>query len=140
MPQDILKLQPVLLEGDWDVHKWEFWFRSSDLSPAVQELAQQGIMHGQINGASVFHISQEYQNLLTTAQQDLQQALIQQWPETRFSLQYDALTELSPYQLQRQRKQQAHECAATLIQQEPVVQKLTNIFNASITDIQLKLS
>ncbi|MFI7913879.1 DNA polymerase III subunit gamma/tau, partial [Acinetobacter baumannii] len=42
MPQDILKLPSQTLEGEWTLEKWEFWFRNSQLSPAVQELAQHG--------------------------------------------------------------------------------------------------
>lgn len=65
MPQDILQLQPQQLAGEWTVEKWEYWFRSSGLSPAVQELAQQGLMAGQINAESVFMIPQRYEQLLT---------------------------------------------------------------------------
>src|SRR5690606_40070583 len=50
MPQDILKIPEQTLEGEWSVEKWEYWFRNSQLSPAVQELAQYGVMTGQMNG------------------------------------------------------------------------------------------
>ncbi|MFX5591053.1 DNA polymerase III subunit gamma/tau, partial [Acinetobacter baumannii] len=53
MPQDILKIPEQALDGEWSVEKWEYWFRNSQLSPAVQELAQYGVMTGQINGESV---------------------------------------------------------------------------------------
>ena len=63
MPQDILQIPVQDMQGEWTVEKWEFWFRNSQLSPAVQELAQYGIMTGQINAASVFHIPERYQPL-----------------------------------------------------------------------------
>ncbi|TCM66999.1 DNA polymerase-3 subunit gamma/tau [Acinetobacter calcoaceticus] len=138
MPQDILALKPQQLEGAWDVYKWEYWFRSSALPPAVQELAQQGIMTGQINGASVFHISPEYENLLAKAQLDLQNVLIAQWPQTRFSLDYEAIAETTPFMLQNQRKQQAYQCASDLLHQEPVLKKLINVFDGQLHNIQLK--
>ncbi len=46
MPQDILRLTPQQLDGEWTVEKWEYWFRNSTLTPAVQELAQQGAYDG----------------------------------------------------------------------------------------------
>ncbi|HFF4881222.1 TPA: DNA polymerase III subunit gamma/tau, partial [Acinetobacter baumannii] len=82
MPQDILKLPSQTLEGEWTLEKWEFWFRNSQLSPAVQELAQHGVMTGEIGGNTVFHIPQEYENMLTQLQQALIEALKQQWPNT----------------------------------------------------------
>jgi hypothetical protein len=48
MPQDILKLREQVLEGEWNLEKWEYWFRTSQLSPAVQELAQHGVMQGKL--------------------------------------------------------------------------------------------
>ena len=75
MPQNILQLQPQQLVGEWTVEKWEYWFRSSGLSPAVQELAQQGLMAGQINAESVFMIPQRYEQLLTQLRHVLEDAL-----------------------------------------------------------------
>lgn len=138
MPQDILALAPQQLDGEWDVHKWEYWFRSSGLPPAVQELAQQGLMTGQINGASVFHTTQQYENLLAQAQFDLQQALSNQWPDTRFSVEYKEIAEITPFILQNQRKEKAFQCATDLLHQEPVVKSLVETFEAELNDIQIK--
>src|SRR5690606_9095014 len=79
MPQDILQIPVQDMQGEWTVEKWEFWFRNSQLSPAVQELAQYGIMTGQIEGESIFHIPEQYQPLLTQLQHTLEAALKQQW-------------------------------------------------------------
>ncbi|WP_326518162.1 DNA polymerase III subunit gamma/tau [Acinetobacter sp. CAAS 2-6] len=138
LPQQILQLAPQELNGEWTVEKWEYWFRNSDLSPALQELAQQGVMSGEINGVSVFHIPQEYENLLSQQQQSLQDALAVQWPETRFSVQYGTLEQTTPYMMQNVRKEKAYQRAAELLQQEPAVQKLIELFDAEIQNIQLK--
>ncbi|WP_432211555.1 DNA polymerase III subunit gamma/tau, partial [Acinetobacter variabilis] len=82
MPQDILQIPVQDMQGEWTVEKWEFWFRNSQLSPAVQELAQYGIMTGHINAASVFHIPERYQPLLSQLQHHLEAALREQWPQT----------------------------------------------------------
>lgn len=138
LPQQILQLAPQELNGEWTVEKWEYWFRNSELSPALQELAQQGVMSGEINGVSVFHIPQEYENLLSQQQQSLQDALAVQWPETRFSVQYGTLEQTTPYMMQNVRKEKAYQRAAELLQQEPAVQKLIELFDAEIQNIQLK--
>lgn len=138
LPQQILQLAPQELNGEWTVEKWEYWFRNSELSPALQELAQQGVMSGEINGVSVFHIPQEYENLLSQQQQSLQEALAVQWPETRFSVQYGTLQQTTPYMMQNVRKEKAYQRAAELLQQEPAVQKLIELFDAEIQNIQLK--
>lgn len=137
-PQQILALAPQQLEGHWTLEKWEYWFRSSTLPPAVQELAQQGVMNGEINGACVFHISKQYENLLVNAQYDLQQALIAQWPKTRFSLDFDAVSETTPFMLQQQRKQRAFSRATEMLHAEPVIQNLREVFDAQVQNIQLK--
>jgi DNA polymerase-3 subunit gamma/tau len=59
MPQEILKLSAEVLDGEWTLEKWEYWFRNSQLSPAVQELAQHGLMSGQIDGLCTFTIPQQ---------------------------------------------------------------------------------
>lgn len=96
MPQDILKLSPQVLEGEWTLEKWEYWFRNSQLSPAVQELAQHGVMTGEIGGNTIFHIPQEYENMLTQLQQGLIDALNEQWPNTQFTVEYGALNTSTP--------------------------------------------
>ncbi|WP_353142792.1 DNA polymerase III subunit gamma/tau [Acinetobacter pragensis] len=138
MPQDILKLQPQQLEGEWTVDKWEYWFRSSELSPALQELAQHGLMMGEIDGKSTFHIPQKYERLVTQMQHLLEQALHLQWPSTYFDVKYEALEELTPYALQHERKGKAFQRASELLHSEPVVKSLLTAFDGKLENIQLK--
>ncbi|QIO05709.1 DNA polymerase III subunit gamma/tau [Acinetobacter shaoyimingii] len=138
LPQDILKLQPQELSGEWTLDKWEYWFRQSDLSPAVQELAQQGIMSGQIDGASTFTIPAEYEQMLTQLQHVLEGELKKQWPHTVFHVQYKEITTTTPYTLQAERKERAFNRASELLHAEPVVKSLVEAFEGEIHQIQLK--
>ena len=138
MPQEILRVQEQVLEGEWTLGKWEYWFRQSELSPAVQELAQHGVMTGHIDAESIFHIPEQYQQLLGQSQHSLEQALKKQWPNTLFKIEYGAVTETTPYILQHQRKEQAHGRAVELLQTEPVVRDLIQGFDAELQNIQLK--
>ncbi|KYQ84114.1 DNA polymerase III subunit gamma/tau [Acinetobacter sp. NRRL B-65365] len=138
MPQDILKLREQSLEGEWNLEKWEYWFRTSQLSPAVQELAQHGIMQGQINGASIFLIPQEYEGMLSQLQHGLEDALKAQWPQTHFNVQYGAVDSNTPLLMQNQRKQKAFNRAVELLHQEPTIKSLVETFDAELHNIQLK--
>ena len=86
----------------------------------------------------MFHIPQEYENLLSQQLQSLHHALAVQWRETRFSVQYGTLEQTTPYMMQNVRKEKAYQRAAELLQQEPAVQKLIELFDAEIQNIQLK--
>lgn len=138
MPQDILKIPEQMLEGEWSVEKWEYWFRNSQLSPAVQELAQYGVMSGQINGQSIFHIPEQYQQLLTQLQHTLEAALQQQWPQTHFQVKFESVDQLTPYTMQHQRKARAFKRAEELLQAEPAVRDLLQQFDGELQNIQLK--
>ena len=138
MPQDILRLQPQVLEGEWTLDKWEYWFRHSELSPAVQELAQHGVMTGQINAESVFHIPEQYQQLLTQLQHALESALKEQWSKPLFKVQYENVDDTTPYILQQQRKQRAYQRAENLLHQEPIVKDILQNFDGELHNIQLK--
>lgn len=138
MPQDILQLQPQQLVGEWTVEKWEYWFRSSGLSPAVQELAQQGLMAGQINAESVFMIPQRYEQLLTQLRHVLEDALKAEWPQTRFDVKYAEVETITPYTMQAQRKQKAFQRAYELLQNEDTVKGLVQTFEGELHNIQLK--
>lgn len=138
MPQDILRLKPQVLEGEWTVDKWEYWFRNSELSPAVQELAQQGLMTGQINGDSTFHIPKQYEALLTQLQHTLEQALKTQWSGTHFQVHYAEVATTTPYSMQNERKEKAYARAAELLHAEPAVKELLQNFEGEIQNIQLK--
>ena len=137
-PQQILQLSPQTLEGAWDVDKWEYWFRNSQLSPAVQELAQHGIMTGQINASSIFYIPQKYEKLLMQLQHTLQSALLEQWPQTQLSVEYRETQEITPFELQNERKVRAFDRAAEMLHGESVVKDLMNAFQGEIQNIQLK--
>ncbi|WP_151812135.1 DNA polymerase III subunit gamma/tau [Acinetobacter bereziniae] len=137
-PQQILTLQSQDLEGDWTVDKWEYWFRNSSLSLAVQELAQHGLMMGMINGQSIFQTSPKYEKLLNQAQHDLEAALKQQWSQTIFTVQYGEVESITPYMMQKERKVRAFDRAAEMLQQEPVVKSLIDAFDGQIENIQLK--
>ncbi|MDN5511072.1 DNA polymerase III subunit gamma/tau [Acinetobacter sp.] len=138
MPQDILRLKPQVLEGEWTVDKWEYWFRNSELSPAVQELAQQGVMTGQINGDSTFHIPKQYEALLTQLQHTLEQALKTQWSGTHFQVHYADVETTTPYSMQSERKEKAYARAAELLHAEPAVKEILQNFEGEIQNIQLK--
>lgn len=138
MPQDILKLTPQQLEGAWTVDKWEYWFRNSTLSPAVQELAQQGIMLGQIDGESFFQIPPKYEQLLNQQQHALAQALKDQWPNTHFQVNYVEVDISTPYELQNERKQRAYARASELLHKESAVKDILQNFDGELQNIQLK--
>ncbi len=138
MPQDILKVPEQDLTGEWTLEKWEYWFRQSDLSPALQELAQHGLMQGEINAESVFIIAPQYEQLLTSLQSHLEQALHATWPKTRFSVKYQDISTTTPYHLQAQRKQLAQQRAVELLQNEPVVKDLISQFDATLDNVQIK--
>ncbi len=138
MPQDILKILEQALEGEWTVEKWEYWFRNSQLSPAVQELAQYGIMVGSINAASTFHVPEQYQQLLTQLQHNLEAALKAQWSQTVFSVKFEDVEQLTPYTMQHDRKARAFKRAEELLHAEPAVQDLLKQFDGELHNIQLK--
>ena len=137
-PQQILSLKNQTLEGEWTVDKWEYWFRNSELSPAVQELAQHGLMTGTINAQSVFQIPQKYEKLLGQAQFDLEAALKQQWENTVFSVEYGEIASTTPYMMQNERKAKAFHRAAEMLHQEAVVKSLVDAFDGQLHNIQLK--
>ena len=138
MPQDILQIPVQDMQGEWTVEKWEFWFRNSQLSPAVQELAQYGIMTGQINAASVFHIPERYQPLLSQLQHHLEAALREQWPQTIFQVKFEDVEQLTPYTMQLERKVRAFKRAEELLHAEPAVRDLLEQFDGELHNIQLK--
>lgn len=138
MPQDILKLAEQELEGEWTLEKWEYWFRTSQLSPAVQELAQYGLMSGNIDGISTFHIPQQYEGMLSQLQHALESEIKLRWPNTQFTVKYGKVDEITPYIKQIERKEKAFQRAIDLLQQNPVVKDLLNTFDGQLQNIQLK--
>jgi len=139
MPQDILKLQEQVLEGEWTLEKWEFWFRGSQLSPAVQELAQYGLMTGQIDGTSIFIIPQQYEGMLSQLQHALESELITRWPNTQFKVQYGEVASITPFIKQSERKEKAFQRAVSLMSENKVVKSLLDTFDAELQNVNLKL-
>lgn len=138
MPQDILRLTPQQLNGEWTVEKWEYWFRNSTLTPAVQELAQQGVMTGQIDGESLFQIPPKYEQLLNQLQHALEQALKNEWPNTHFQVKYAEVEATTPYSLQNERKEKAYARASELLHAESAVKDILQNFEGELQNIQLK--
>lgn len=137
-PQQILALKLQVLEGEWTVEKWEYWFRNSSLSPAVQELAQHGLMTGDVNGQSIFQISQKYEKILNQAQHDLEAKLKQQWPNTLFTVQYGEVESTTPYMMQNERKLRAYDRANEMLEKEALVKSLIEALDGKLENIQLK--
>ncbi|WP_445346420.1 DNA polymerase III subunit gamma/tau [Acinetobacter bohemicus] len=138
MPQDILRLTPQQLDGEWTVEKWEYWFRNSTLTPAVQELAQQGVMTGQIDGESLFQIPPKYEQLLNQLQHALEQALKNEWPNTHFQVKYAEVETTTPYSMQNERKEKAYARASELLHAESAVKEILQNFEGELQNIQLK--
>ena len=138
MPQDILRLAPQQLDGQWTVEKWEYWFRNSTLTPAVQELAQQGVMTGKIDGESLFQIPPKYEQLLNQLQYNLEQALKNEWPNTHFQVKYAEVEATTPYSMQNERKEKAYARASELLHAESAVKDILQNFEGELQNIQLK--
>ena len=138
MPQEILKLSAEVLDGEWTLEKWEYWFRNSQLSPAVQELAQHGLMSGQIDGLCTFTIPQQYEGMLSQLQHALETEIKTLWPNTQFSVQYAEVSGITPFVKQAERKQKAFQRAEHLLKKDPVVKSLLETFQGELQNIQLK--
>ncbi|HCK31651.1 MAG TPA: DNA polymerase III subunit gamma/tau, partial [Acinetobacter ursingii] len=117
---------------------WEYWFRNSQLSPAVQELAQHGLMSGQIDGLCTFTIPQQYEGMLSQLQHALETEIKTLWPNTQFSVQYAEVSGITPFVKQAERKQKAFQRAEHLLKKDPVVKSLLETFQGELQNIQLK--
>nr|WP_298893018.1 DNA polymerase III subunit gamma/tau [uncultured Acinetobacter sp.] len=137
-PRTLLQPQIQTLEGEWDVAKWDYWIRQSSLSPAVKELAQRGVMQGEIARKSTLHIEANYLNMLQNFLPDLKDALTALNPNIQLELSDTVLDSDSPIQLQQQRKQHAYEVAEQLICSQNVVKQLQAQFQAELIDLKLK--
>ncbi len=137
-PRTLLQPQVQTLEGKWDVAKWDYWIRQSALSLAVKELAQRGVMQGEIAGKSTLHIEANYLIMLENFLPDLKNALTALNPNIQLELSDTVLDSDSPIQLQQQRKQHAYEVAEQLICSQNVVKQLQSQFQAELVDLKLK--
>lgn len=137
-PRTLLQPQVQTLEGEWDVAKWDYWIRQSSLSPAVKELAQRGVIQGEIAGKSTLHIEANYLNMLQNFLPDLKDALTALNPNIQLELSDTVLDSDSPIQLQQQRKQHAYDVAEQNIRSQNVVKQLQAQFQAELVDLKLK--
>ncbi|WP_374297219.1 DNA polymerase III subunit gamma/tau [Acinetobacter sp.] len=137
-PRTLLQPQVQTLEGEWDVAKWDYWIRQSSLSPAVKELAQRGVIQGEIAGKSTLHIEANYLNMLQNFLPDLKDALTALNPNIQLELSDTVLDSDSPIQLQQQRKQHAYDVAEQKIRSQNVVKQLQAQFQAELVDLKLK--
>lgn len=136
-PQQILQHEHVELTGEWTVEKWECWLREADISPAIRNLAQHGIMQGQVGGTCNFVISAEHRLLATELLDGLLQSLKQQWPHILMQLDLSEPDTVIPLERKARRQEQAEQQAEYLLKKEPAVAALIRQFNATLTNVKL---
>ncbi|WP_026470423.1 DNA polymerase III subunit gamma/tau [Alkanindiges illinoisensis] len=138
LPQQILQHSSVELTGQWNIEKWECWLREADISPAIRNLAQHGLIRGEIGQTSIFVISPEHRLMATELFDGLIAALTQQWPDSSVELVFEPINEPLPLELKAIRREKALQQADYLLRQEPVVQPLIAQFEASLTNVSFK--
>lgn len=138
LPQQILQHRAVELTGAWDIEKWECWLREAAISPAIRNLAQHGLMRGEIGQSAAFVISPEHRLMATELFDGLIAALKQQWPECNAELVFEHIDEPLPLELKAIRCEKALQQADHLLRQEPVIQPLIAKFEASLTNVSFK--
>ena len=138
LPQQILQHRSVELTGAWDIEKWERWLREAAISPAIRNLAQHGLMRGEIGQSAAFVISPEHRLMATELFDGLIAALKQQWPECHVELVFEHIDEPLPLELKAIRREKALQQADHLLRQEPVIQPLIAKFEASLTNVSFK--
>ena len=138
LPQQILQHKQVALTGSWDIEKWECWLREADISPATLNLAQHGVMQGEIGGKCAFVISPEHRLMATELMEGLHQALKLQWPQGEVELLFKLIEDKLPLQLKAIRHEQALLQADHLLRQEPAIKSLIEMFGASMVNVALK--
>lgn len=138
LPQQVLQHKIVELSGHWDIEKWECWLRETDLSPGVRNLAQHGLMQGQIGQQHRFVIAPEHRLMATELMEGLSAALKNQWPDSQIELTFSSIDQPLPLELKQLRYEQALQQADYLMRHEPVIQQLIQQFDASLQEISLK--
>lgn len=137
-PRDVLQPEPQVLTGEWTLEKWDYWLRQDTLSPAVKEIAQHGIMQGQIEGESTLTLDESYQRMFEGFVDDVEHALQQVHPQFRLKVNYQAVTQDAPFELQQKRKRLAYQKAQQKLAAHPVVEQLIQDFGAQIEEFNLK--
>lgn len=138
LPQQILQHQKVALEGQWNLEKWEYWLREADISPAILNLAQHGVMQGEIGQHSTFMIAPEHRLMATELIDGLVAAFKTQWPNSKLEMQLVKTDGLIPLQLKIERQQKAQQQAEKLLTQEPFIKTLIQQFDATLSNVVLK--
>lgn len=138
LPQQILQHEKVALEGEWTVEKWECWLREAEITPAVRNLAQHGLMQGVINAESNFLIEMQHRLMATELMDSLIEAVKQQWPASQVTLDFQKLDLQIPLHRKAIRAEKALQQAEFLLHKDPVVNGLVEQFGAKLIDIHLK--
>ncbi|XID76051.1 DNA polymerase III subunit gamma/tau [Alkanindiges sp. WGS2144] len=138
LPQQILQHKQVKLDGQWDIEKWECWLREADISPAIRNLAQHGVMQGDIGGQGRFMIAPEHRLMATELIDGLIDAIKAQWLHSRIELIFENIDESLPLQLKAMRQQDALKQADYLLRQEPAIQALMQQFDAHLINVAMK--
>lgn len=138
-PRDLLIPAEEELTGQWTLKKWDYWLRLNHLSPAVKEIAQHGVMQGEIAGESQLTLDPSYQRMFESFVTDVENALTELNPVLKLTIQYATVEQDSPYELQLQRKRDAYAMAQQKIETHPVVNQVIQEFDATIKDFNLKL-
>ena len=137
-PFEIMVHQPAQLEGEWDALKWEFWLRERDLTPAVRNLAQHGLMYGVIGGKNRFVIAPEHRVLTMEMFDGLLEVLQTEWPQMRVELDFSQPSEDVPMLRKQARRVRAEDRARELILADPVIAPLVARFDAQLVDMDMK--
>lgn len=138
LPQQILLHEKAELEGEWTIEKWECWLREADITPAVLNLAQHGIMKGHINAESTFVIQMEHRLMATELMDSMIEAIKAQWPNSQITLDFKQVDISTPLQRKAVRAEKALQQADYLLHKEPLVVGLVQQFSAKLIDINLK--
>jgi DNA polymerase-3 subunit gamma/tau len=138
LPQQILRHKHVELVGEWNIEKWECWLREAPLNMAQRNLAQHGLMLGEIGGQSTFVIEESHHLMAKEFIDGLVDVLKQQWPDCKVELNFQTISEPTPLLLKDIRAAQALQQADMLLKKEPVVASLIQQFSATLSDVQLK--
>lgn len=136
-PRELLNPPAQPLNGAWSLEKWDYWLRQADLSPAVKEIIQNGIMLGDIAGESTLLIDPSYKRLIEGFHDTLQVALRQLSSANKVALKFDQVSSTTPIQLQQQRKIHAYQTAEQMILQDAAVQGLVTELSAHIDELKL---
>ena len=138
-PVQLLQHPIVDLVGEWDSIKWEYWLRERELTPAVRNLAQHGVVCGQIGGQALFQIASEHRLLAVELFDGLQSAFAVDWPNTELTLQFElSATALLPMQMKQARYEAATARARELVLSDAVIAPLMQVLDAQIVEFELK--